>query len=399
MNERPGSPTAGLSKLQTFTFAATCGALVANLYYAQTLIHLIGPEIGLSPGSGGAITTLTQLGYGIGLFLVAPLGDLLENRRVVLTSVGGTVLGSIAIAAASGPIMFLAASLFTGLCATGAQVLLPLAATLSRRERTGKVIGLIMSGLLVGIMLARPAASFSAHLFGWRSIFVASAALCGTLGIALWFTCPHRDPAHASAYLKVLSSVFENFRRRRALRMRSLYQGLLFMAFNLFWTAAPLELLSAFHFTQAKVALFALAGAAGALAAPLAGIAADRGLTRAATILAIATAAVSFVVSGFFVSSGLLIGFALSAVLVDAATQVNQITGQKLVYALSEEERARINSGYMTATFFLGATGSLIGTLVYRSGGWWAAADAGAGISLIALAIFLLADKGASDSG
>ncbi len=165
--------SAGMILLMAFA----CGAMVANLYYAQTLIDEIGPEIGLSKSLAGLIVTLTQLGYGLGLFLLVPLGDLFENRRLALLMTGGTFLGSLGVALSQGPVAFLAASLITGVCATGAQILLPLASHLTAPGRQGRTIGQIMSGLLAGIMLARPLASFMTGIFGWRSVYFLSAGL------------------------------------------------------------------------------------------------------------------------------------------------------------------------------------------------------------------------------
>ncbi len=259
--------SAGLILLMAFA----CGAMVANLYYAQTLIDAIGPEIGLSKALAGAIVTLTQLGYGIGLFAIVPLGDLFENRRLALFMTEGTCLGSVGIALSQGPVLFLGASLLTGICATGAQILLPLASHLSPPKRQGRIIGQIMAGLLTGIMLARPLASFMAEGLGWRSVFFLSAGLMALIAMALALTLPRREPPGEKSYGEILSSMIALTKKHRRLRLRALYQAALFAAFNLFWTAAPLVLLRKFHFSQNGVALFALAEAGGALAAPLAG--------------------------------------------------------------------------------------------------------------------------------
>src|SRR5690242_12570241 len=178
-------PHEHLTRAATLLFAVACGAMVANLYYAQTLIDSIGPEIGLSPQIAGTITMLTQLGYGLGLALLVPLGDLFENKRLTLIATAGAVIACLGIGLSRGPITFLAASFLTGVCATGAQVLLPLATHLTPEDQQGRVIGRIMAGLLTGIMLARPAASFVAEAIGWRAIFFASAGLMALLMVAL----------------------------------------------------------------------------------------------------------------------------------------------------------------------------------------------------------------------
>ncbi len=386
-------PADRLTARLTVLMAFACGAMVANLYYAQTLIDEIAPAIGLSKGLGGTITTLTQLGYGIGLFALVPLGDLFENRRLALLLTGGTFLGSLGIALSQGPVTFLGASLVTGVCATGAQVLLPLASHLSPKDRQGRIIGQIMSGLLTGIMLARPIASFMAEWRGWRSVFFFSAGLMALLELALFLTLPRRAPEGGKSYGAILRSMVTLTKRHRRLRLRAFYQGALFAAFNLFWTAAPLLLLRQFHFSQNGVALFALAGAGGALAAPLAGWMADRGWTRLTTLLAHGLLVVSFLATGFAVAALSVVAFAATAFLIDAATQLNQITGQKIIFEISEEARSRVNSIYMTSMFVIGASGSLIGSATFAAGGWNLSAGVGAAIGALSLGVFLLCDR------
>ena len=380
----------------TFLFAVACGAMVANLYYAQTLIDAIGPDIGLSPRLAGSITMLTQLGYGLGLALLVPLGDLFENKRLTLIATAGTAIACLGIGLSEGPLTFLAASFLAGVCATGAQVLLPLATHLTPEGRQGRVIGRIMAGLLTGIMLARPAASFLAEAIGWRAIFFVSAGLMTALMVALALLCPHRQPDAKLGYGAILRSTLRQVSEHRALRLRAFYQAMMFAAFNLFWTAAPLVLLHRFGFSQTEVALFALAGAGGALAAPLAGSLADKGLSWWTSLAALAIIPLGFAGAIPAVATVSVVAFAASAILIDAAVQLSQITGQKIIFALSKDARARVNSAYMTLMFVVGATGSLIGSATFESGGWTASASAGGAIGALTLAVFLLFDRGAS---
>lgn len=385
-----------LTRAATLLFAVACGAMVANLYYAQTLIDSIGPEIGLSPRMAGTITMLTQLGYGLGLALLVPLGDLFENKSLTLVATAVAVVACLGIGLSQGPITFLAASFLTGVCATGAQVLLPLATHLTPEDEQGRVIGRIMAGLLAGIMLARPAASFLAEAIGWRAIFFVSAGLMAALWIALALLCPPRRPDAKLGYGQILLSTLKQVRDHRALRLRAFYQAMMFAAFNLFWTAAPLVLLRRFGFSQDEVALFALAGAGGALAAPVAGWLADKGLTWWTSLGALAMIALGFFGAIPAVAAGSVIAFAVAAIAIDAAVQLNQITGQKIIFALSKDARSRVNSAYMTMMFVVGATGSLIGSATIEAGGWTLAAIAGGAIGAVTLAVFLAFDRGVS---
>lgn len=211
MTSIPADKPADLSPAMILLMAVACGVMVANLYYAQTLIDVIGPEIGMSASIAGLITTLTQLGYGAGLFLIVPLADLFENRRIVLTSIAATIMGCIAIALSDGPSSFLVASILTGVGATGAQVLVPLASHLAAPEKQGRVVGTVMSGLLFGIMLSRPIANFLAGSVGWRATFIVSAVVMAMVGVALLAACPRRTPKGGMHYGAVLASTSRNW--------------------------------------------------------------------------------------------------------------------------------------------------------------------------------------------
>jgi predicted MFS family arabinose efflux permease len=388
-----------LSTGLVWLLAVACGAMAANLYYAQTLIDGIGPEIGLDPTVAGLITTLTQLGYGVGLLLIVPLADLVENRRLAIAASLGAGVGCLAIAFSQNAATFLLASAVTGLCSTGAQVLVPLASHLARPERQGHVVGLVMSGLLGGIMLARPVASYTAHLLGWRAVFFGSAGIMLAIALALLAACPQRRPDARITYRALVASVFGQVRKHRTLQLRAAYQGLLFASFNLFWTAAPLLLIHRYGFTQQGIALFAFAAAGGALVAPQAGRMADRGHGWRSTLAALATVVVAFLAADWAVAAGSLLAFVVVAVVLDAATQVNHVTGQRIIFGLSQDARGRINSAYMTVMFLFGAFGSVIGSATYAAGGWQFSALAGAGLGAVALALFLAFDRGASRTG
>ncbi|WP_298394248.1 MFS transporter [Sphingobium sp.] len=392
----PSAHPVDLSAAKILLMAVACGVIVANLYYAQTLIDVIGPEIGMSASVAGLITTLTQLGYGLGLFLIVPIADLFENRRIIVGSILLTIAGCVGIALSAGPTSFLIASIVTGIGAIGAQVIVPLASHLATPEKQGRVVGTVMSGLLFGIMLARPIASFLAGSVGWRATFILSAVAMGIVAIALLAACPRRTPKGGMHYGEVLASTFAQLVKHRVVRMRAFYQALMFAAFNLFWTAAPLALIRDFHLSHTGIGAFALAGAGGALIAPVAGWLADRKLTRPASLMGLAGLTIGFLLADWTVAAGSLIGFTIMAVLIDAAVQMSQITGQKLIFSLDPHARGRINAAYVTVMFVIGALGSVIGSATFEAGGWSASAMAGAAIGGIATLAFLLFDRGAS---
>lgn len=380
-------PPVAMSGWTTLLFAVACGASVANLYYAQPLAGLIGPEIGLSPDATGLVVTITQLGYAAGLILVVPLGDLLENRRLILVTVSATVLALLGVClATSGPILLAAAALL-GLTAVVTQMLVPFAAHLAPEARRGQVVGTVTGGLLLGILLARPAASFIADLFGWRAVFAAAAVLMVALGILLAATLPARRPGGAESYRGVIGSMPGLLWRSTPLRRRAAYQMTLFTAFSLFWMAIPLELAGpAFSFSQRDIGLFALAGAAGALAAPLAGHLADRGHGRLATGIGLLAAALAFVAAHLGQSS--VWALAAAAILLDSGAQISMVVGQRTIFTMDAGMRSRLNGIYMACFFAAGAAGSAVAGPLMARAGWSGVAALGFALPVLALVLY-----------
>lgn len=371
--------------------AAACGLIVANLYYAQPLAGLIGPALGLSPSAAGLIVTLTQLGYGAGLLLIVPLGDLYENRRLVLLLTGCGIVALLGAALAASPALFLTASLCIGLSSVSVQILVPYASHLAPEAMRGRVVGNIMSGLMLGIMLARPAAILIAYQASWRAIFVLSAAILLVLCLVLSRALPKREPASHTGYGSLLFSMVRLARTTRVLQRRALYHAALFAAFSLFWTTVPLLLAGPdYRLSQAGIAWFAFAGVAGAVAAPIAGRVADRGWSRVATGLAMLTAAVAFLMSHVGrPGSTLALGFLVAAaILLDFGVTTNLVLGQRAIFLLGAEYRSRLNGLYMATFFMGGAVGSAAGGWAYASGGWSLASWIGFALPVAALAYY-----------
>lgn len=373
-----------------FVFALACGILIANLYYAQPLISLIAPEIGLSESAASLIVTLTQIGYCIGLILLVPLGDLVENRKLVLLTISGAILALVMAMLAPNALWFLFASLLVGIGSVAVQMLIPIAAHISPEERRGRTVGNIMSGLLLGVMLARPISGFIAHHFGWRTVFGMSAVLLIILAVILWNLLPERQPTLNHHYFRLIKSLWSLLRDTPILRRRALYQAALFASFSLFWTAIPLLLSGPlFKLSQQGIALFALAGAMGAIAAPIAGRIADKGYAKPATGFALATGAFAFLLSLFGGTSASLFCLVLAGILLDMGVQCNVVLGQRTIYLLGAEVRSRLNALYMAIFFIGGAIGSGIASVAYLYGGWTLVASIGFGFPAAAFLFYL----------
>ncbi|WP_218508234.1 MFS transporter [Variovorax sp. dw_308] len=378
----------GLSPALTWLFAVACGLCVANIYYAQPLLGPIALSLNLHAGLAGLIMTLTQLGYGLGLLLIVPLADVVENRRLVATALVGTVMGLVGITLSTSAAGFLAASLLVGAGAVAAQVLVPFASHLAPEATRGKVVGNIMAGLLAGIMLARPFSSIVAAAFGWRAVFGISAVLMTVLIVVLWRALPRREPHGSVGYARTMASLPGIAWRTPVLRRRAAYQGMMFAAFQTFWTAVPLLLAHEFGLGQGGIAAFALAGAAGALAAPLSGRLADRGLTRPATGIAMAIALLSFVLGAVSARFHSMIGLVAAGVLLDGAVQLCQVLSLRSLYVLAPELRGRLNGLFMTFIFLCAAVASALAAAVYTFHGWTGLCLLGGAYVALALAFY-----------
>jgi predicted MFS family arabinose efflux permease len=381
--------TAHMPKWLVFIFACACGLMVANLYYSQPLISLIAPDIGLSTAAASLIVTLTQLGYCLGLLLLVPLGDLLENRKLVVLTTSGAIVALLITSFAPNATWFLLGSLLVGIGSASVQMLIPIAAHITPAAKRGRTVGNIMSGLLLGIMLSRPLASITAHELGWRAVFEFSSGILLLLAIVLWFSIPTRKPQSHHHYFSLIASLWPLLKNTPILQRRALYQAALFASFTLFWTTVPILLAGPlFNLSQAGIALFALAGAAGAIAAPIAGRLADKGYTKIATGISLSTAAMAFLLS-LMGGLGSLVALVFAGILLDLSVQCNVVLGQRAIYSLGPEVRSRLNALYMAIFFAGGAIGSGIASLSFITGGWTLVAWLGFAFPAAALLFFL----------
>jgi predicted MFS family arabinose efflux permease len=356
-------------------FALFCAVIVANIYYAQPLAQLIAPDLGLSTRSASFITSVTQIGFGLGVFFVVPLGDMVENRRLILWAMMIVTLGLLAAATVHHAWAFLAASLVIGLTSVCVQMIVPLAAHLSPEASRGRTVGNIMGGLTLGILLSRPVASVVADQFGWRAVFVLAACLMIWVLALSYAHLPRRAPVSSMGYGALIRSLVTLLRTSPELRRRAFYQGCLFYAFATFWSSVPLELSRAHGFSQTQIGFFTLMAAAGVIAGPLAGRLADAGYTRTGTRVAFCIA-VAAILLGLSPWGKTVIGLAVTALFLDFAMQFSMVLGQRTIYALAPEQRSRLNALYMTSLFIGAACGSAMASNVYAFGGWSAIAVA-----------------------
>lgn len=363
-----------LSSSLTFLLASATGLTVAALYYSQPTLGVLAGDLHASPREIGWIPTLTQLGYALGLLLLAPLGDRFDRRNIILLKAVILCAALLLTGFAPGLPVLLVASLLVGLFATVAQDIVPAAATLAPPEERGKAVGTVMTGLLMGILLSRVVSGFVAETVGWRAMFVAAAASVAVLAVVLAKGLPRFAPTTSKPYPELLKSLVHLWVEYPKLRQAALAQGLLALGFSAFWSTLAVMLHDApFHLGSGVAGAFGLAGAAGALAAPIAGRMADRHGPEWVLRIACAVAVVSFaamLLMPLLPVQAQLVLLALATVGFDLGVQASLISHQTIVYGIAPEARSRLNAVLMTCMFIGMATGGLLGAQVLASWGW-----------------------------
>ena len=351
--------TQGLSPALILLMSVATGLAVASNYYAQPLLDTIARAFNLSASSAGFIVTAAQLGYAAGLLFLVPLGDMFE-RRMLIVSMTLLAAGGMLITASSQSLtMMIVGTALTGLFSVVAQILVPLAATLASPEKRGKVVGTIMSGLLLGILLARTVAGLLASLGGWRTVYWVASVLMVVMALALWRGLPKVKQENHLNYPQLLASVFNLFTQDKLLRTRALLGCFTFANFSILWTSMAFLLAAPpFNYSEGVIGLFGLAGAAGALGARPAGGLADKGKSHLTTsaglvLLLLSWAAIWY---GHISVLALIVGI----LVLDLTVQGVHITNQTVIYRVKPEARNRLTAGYMTSYFIGGAAGSLI---------------------------------------
>ncbi|MFJ4440387.1 MFS transporter [Streptomyces sp. NPDC088923] len=393
-----GFPSA-LSRGLSLVFAIACGAAVANVYFAQPLLVTIGHDLRMSPALVGGVVTLTQAGYGLGLFLLVPLGDMADRRRLVVTQLLFLVLALAVVATARTAVILLLGVAATGLLAVVTQTLVAFAASLAPPAERGRVVGLVTSGVVTGILVARTVSGLVADLAGWRAVYLASATLTALLALVLSRVLPRHDvPRPAlTRYGPLLRSTVTFFLKERLPRSRALFCLLIFAAFSTLWSSVALPLSEPpYRWSHSAIGALGLIGVSGALAATVAGRLNDRGLARWTTGTALALLAISWVPLAFTRSS--LWALAAGIVLLDLAVQAVHVTNQTLIHALYPEAGSRLIGGYMVFYAIGSATGALCATSLYAVAGWGAVCALGAAFSCLGLALWVFGGDAATDS-
>lgn len=380
-----------------YVLALVCCFILGNLYYSQPIIADIARDVGISMSSSGVIVTITQIGYCLGVLFLVPLGDALESRRLIRCLVAVSCVALVSASLASSQIVFLVSMFCVGLFSCSVQIIIPMSVGMADEKDRGQVVGLIISGALLGIVLSRPASSFITGMFGWRATYIFAAVLMVIVLLCLHYV-PRKIPqAQGIRYPQMLLSMARLLTSVRGVKRRLGTMSLVFTTFTLFWATVPIALQDLLGFSHSQVALYSLLGLAAPPCAIMAGKMIDRGKGFALTVFSIAMVVCAFVVTpvfGMFVAS-----FIVAGLLLDPGVQMTNVVIQQSVIGLAPQARSRINALCIAATFIGGAFGSWLGPWIYSHYGWPVTVMVAALIVLVAFALNLSLKSTSTEAG
>lgn len=381
-----------LKRTDVVLMAFCTGLIVANIYYCQPLVILIAKEFKLAEKDAGSITFLTQAGYAIGLFLLVPLGDMFEKKKQILFTTGLAIVSLMVAGFSQNFLVLEIASVLIGACSIVPQLILPLTASLSNDENRGHNIGIVMSGLLVGILASRAVSGIVGDLLGWRAMFLIAAAICTLLIFLMGIRFPKNLPSFKGTYKELMGSMFGYLKTQPVLREASLINFFAFIVIMGFWTTMVLYLANPPHqFSTYQIGLFGIAGAAGALAAPLVGKLSGGNNPRKNLMIGFMLELISIAL--FYFTGHSVFLFVIGIILIDIGQQAIHVTNQTRIYALVPEARNRLNTIFMSISFVGASCGSALGLWLWSLGGWAMFCYGVTGIIILNMLIYQLYSK------
>ena len=379
--------------------SVSAGLVAANMYYFQPLLNYISAEFNVSESQASSVALATQLGYALGLLLIIPLGDKVANHRILRFDFL-VMIGSLIAVAMSGSLwLLIAASFLVGFTSMIPHLFVPMTARLATDENRGRSIGIVMSGLLIGVLGSRVLSGIIGEIFGWRTVFYLAATMMTALFVLLTLKLPRLDPTYEGSYFELMRSIGHYFKKEPRLRLAALRGALCFGAFSAFWTTLVFLMEDNFGYGSSVAGLFGLLGIGGALAAAQVGKLNDRMSKNKIVVAAIAVMIASWIV--FVFSGKSIIGIVVGVILIDLAQQALHITNQNIILVKNPEARNRINTVYMVSFFLGGAGGTFLGALAWEHFQWLGVALLGMTLSVTALVahlVFSTNDPNASDS-
>jgi predicted MFS family arabinose efflux permease len=383
--------TPELTPLTLWIMTIATGLVVANIYYNQPLLGDIAHTFKVSNGVAGRISMITQIGYAVGIFFIVPLADMFKRKRLMLFAFVAVIVALLAAAMAPNINLLMLASFLVGAASLIPQLLMPMAAHLAKPHERGKKIGVVMSGLLIGILLSRTISGFIGAQLGWRAMFYIAAGLMVGMLLMVFLFLPEVEPDYKGSYKNLMNSLIHIFKAEPKLRFAALRGALCFACFSAFWTTIVFLLKENFNMGSDVAGLFGLVGAFGAIAAGLMGRLSDKMDPFKLSFFTLLLVLLSFVV--FIFSGHSIIGLVIGVIILDMGVQATHISNQAIIFALNGEARNRINTIYMVSYFLGGAAGTLLVSLLWGSYHWAGVCVVGMALSLIAIIVHLLNHK------
>jgi predicted MFS family arabinose efflux permease len=370
--------------------AIACAVSVANLYYIQPLLASMGDEFAVSAGQIGFVATMAQIGYACGLLLIVPLGDNYNQRKLIVGMLGAVTIALAVMALAPSIVILTFASFLVGLTTVVPQLIIPYAANLAPEHTRGQVVGTVMSGLLIGILLARTVSGIIGHYFGWRVMYWIAAGLMILLALLLRVFLPDdKSSKNRMSYPGLLRSLLHLLYTEPVLQEVSIFGALVFGSFSAFWvTLSFFLMIPSYHLGSDVAGLFGLVGIVGALAASFVGRFADRSDARLVNGISIVIVLLDFV--GMWLIGQWITGLIIGVILLDLGTQSNLVSSQTRVYRLNPAARNRLNTVYMVCYFVGGSLGSLLGTYAWSLDQWNGVCMVAISLLAVALLIYVL---------
>ncbi len=393
MNKRLGNTASAqtdnqLGQSLVWMMAITSGAAAANLYYNQPLLGVIAESFHIPAHATGLIPMLTQIGYAVGILLLVPLGDLMERRRLILIMLLASAIALATAAVSTNLTELSVASLAIGITTITAQLIVPFAAQLAKPQERGKVVGMVMSGLLIGILLARTVSGFVGATLGWQAMYWLASGMMLVLALTLSRLLPKSQPSLRVPYPRLMGSLLKLIQKQPVLREASLAGAMSFGAFSAFWSTLVFLLAQPpYHYGSEVTGLFGLVGVVGAAAAPLVGKLADKGNPKLTVGLGLAITTLSFLV--FWMFGHQILGLIIGVILLDLGVQTTMVSNQARIYSLPPDSHSRLNALYITFYFIGGALGSFLGAYGWSHWQWNGVCAVAVLMLLVAFTTFL----------